>query len=164
MFSLKDNCKYVLGSKGGRPAVLFPFFYQSCNLLVSVGRTENLMGNREKANSPALGGQDSTHTGRGTKHRGRSPSLWKSLSHVWLFVTPWNSPWNSPGQNTGVGHLSHLQGIFPAQVSHVAGRFFTSWATTRGTELQAFGQCFWCWVCATTPAQSYLTPSPCPTL
>ena len=25
MCSLKDNCKYVLGSKGGRPAVLFPF-------------------------------------------------------------------------------------------------------------------------------------------
>ena len=23
------------------------------------------------------------------------------------------SPWNSPGQNTGVGSLSHLQGIFP---------------------------------------------------
>ena len=26
-----------------------------------------------------------------------------------------NSPWNSPGQNTGVGSLSLLQGIFPAQ-------------------------------------------------
>ena len=25
------------------------------------------------------------------------------------------SPWNSPGQNTGVGSLSLLQGIFPAQ-------------------------------------------------
>ena len=25
------------------------------------------------------------------------------------------SPWNSPGQNTGVGHLSLLQGIFPTQ-------------------------------------------------
>ena len=25
------------------------------------------------------------------------------------------SPWNSPGQNTGVGRLSILQGIFPAQ-------------------------------------------------
>ena len=25
------------------------------------------------------------------------------------------SPWNSPGQNTGVGSLSHLQGIFPIQ-------------------------------------------------
>ena len=26
-----------------------------------------------------------------------------------------HSPWNSPGQNTGVGSLSHLQGIFPTQ-------------------------------------------------
>ena len=25
------------------------------------------------------------------------------------------SPWNSPGQNTGVGNLSQLQGIFPIQ-------------------------------------------------
>ena len=25
------------------------------------------------------------------------------------------SPWNSPGQNTGVGSLSLLQGIFPMQ-------------------------------------------------
>ena len=42
-------------------------------------------------------------------------------------------PWNSPGQNTGVGHLSLLQGIFPTQgltqVSRIAGGFFTSWAT-----------------------------------
>ena len=28
------------------------------------------------------------------------------------------SPWNSPGQNTGVGCLSLLQGIFPLQVSN----------------------------------------------
>ena len=27
------------------------------------------------------------------------------------------SPWNSPGQNTGVGSLSVLQGIFPTQGS-----------------------------------------------
>ena len=27
------------------------------------------------------------------------------------------SPWNSPGQNTGVGSLSLLQGIFPTQGS-----------------------------------------------
>ena len=27
------------------------------------------------------------------------------------------SPWNSPGQNTGVGNLSLLQGIFPTQRS-----------------------------------------------
>ena len=36
------------------------------------------------------------------------------------------SPWNSPGQNTGVGSFSLLQGIFPTQVSHTAGGFFTS--------------------------------------
>ena len=28
------------------------------------------------------------------------------------------SPWNSPGQNTGVGRLSLLQGIFPTQESN----------------------------------------------
>ena len=28
------------------------------------------------------------------------------------------SPWNSPGQNTGVGSLSPLQGIFPTQRSY----------------------------------------------
>ena len=39
---------------------------------------------------------------------------WKSLSCVQLFVTPWNSP----GQNTGVGSLSLLQGIFPTQGSN----------------------------------------------
>ena len=42
------------------------------------------------------------------------------------------SPWNSPGQNTGVGSLSLLQGIFPPRnwtwVSWIAGRFFTNWA------------------------------------
>ena len=45
---------------------------------------------------------------------------WKSLSHVWLFATPWTiySPWNSPGQNTGVGGLSLLQGIFSTQGSN----------------------------------------------
>ena len=41
----------------------------------------------------------------------------QSLSHVQLFVTPC-SPWNSPGQNTGVGSLSLLQGIFPTQESN----------------------------------------------
>ena len=42
------------------------------------------------------------------------PCEWKLFSHVWLFVTPWNSP----GQNTGVGSLSLLQGIFPTQGSN----------------------------------------------
>ena len=40
------------------------------------------------------------------------------------------SPWNSPCQNTGVGSLSLLQGIFTTQGSnpslHIAGGFFTS--------------------------------------
>ena len=31
-----------------------------------------------------------------------------------------HSPWNSPGQNTGVGSLSLLQGIFPTQGSNPA--------------------------------------------
>ena len=31
------------------------------------------------------------------------------------------SPWNSPGQNTGVGSLSLLQGIFPTQGSNPGG-------------------------------------------
>ena len=42
--------------------------------------------------------------------------MWKlkSFNHVQLF--PWlYSPWNSPGQNTGVGSLSLLQGIFPTK-------------------------------------------------
>ena len=33
-------------------------------------------------------------------------------------MTPWSIPWNSPGQNTGVGSLSLLQGIFPTQGSN----------------------------------------------
>ena len=31
---------------------------------------------------------------------------------------PMDCPWNSPGQNTGVGSLSLLQGIFPTQGSN----------------------------------------------
>ena len=41
---------------------------------------------------------------------------WKALSHVRLFATPWTiQSCTSPGQNTGVGSLSLLQGIFPTQ-------------------------------------------------
>ena len=43
------------------------------------------------------------------------------------------NPWDSPGQNTGVGSCSLLQGSSQprdwTQMSHTAGRFFTSWAT-----------------------------------
>ena len=64
--------------------------------------------------------------------RGERKWKWKLLSHVQLFVTPWNCPWNSPGQNTGVGSrfLSResSQPRDQTQVSCIAGGFFTSWA------------------------------------
>ena len=44
---------------------------------------------------------------------------WKSLSHVRFFATlGLYSPWNSPGQNTGVGSVSLLWGIFTTQWSN----------------------------------------------
>ena len=54
----------------------------------------------------------------------RSDGLISSSVKVTLVVsdstTPWSiySPWNSPGQDTGVGSLSLLQGIFPTQGSN----------------------------------------------
>ena len=46
-----------------------------------------------------------------------------------------HSPGNSPGQNTGVGSFSLFRGSSPprnwTQVSHIAGGFFTSWATRK---------------------------------
>ena len=59
---------------------------------------------------------------------------WKSLSRVLLFATPWTiQSMEFPGQNTGVGSLSLSRGSSQprdwTQVSRVAGRFFTSWAT-----------------------------------
>ena len=65
-----------------------------------------------------------------------------SETHMWKLLSLSNSlqlhglysPWNSLGQNTGMGSLSFLQGIFPTQVSHIAGGFFTSWATREAHE------------------------------
>ena len=42
-------------------------------------------------------------------------SEWKSVISDSLRPHGPYSPWNSPGQNTGVGSLSLLQGIFPTQ-------------------------------------------------
>ena len=46
----------------------------------------------------------------------------ESESRSVVFYSLWPcglySPWNSPGQNTGVGNLSLLEGIFPIQVSN----------------------------------------------
>ena len=50
------------------------------------------------------------------------------------------SPWNYPGQNTGVGSLSLLQGIFPTQGLNPRlpyCRLFTSWATREAQEYQS---------------------------
>ena len=44
------------------------------------------------------------------------------ICSIWIIDSLWPhglySPWNSPGQNTGVGSLSLLQGIFPTQGSN----------------------------------------------
>ena len=55
------------------------------------------------------------------------------------------SPWNSTGQNAGVGSLSLLQGIFPTQVSQIAGGFFTSWAQGKhqNTRVRSLSLCQW---------------------
>ena len=72
------------------------------------------------------------------------PKRWKwkkvkSLSRVWLFATPWTvayqllRPWDFPGKSTGVGSHFLLQGSSRprnwTQVSFIAGRRFTLWAT-----------------------------------
>ena len=44
------------------------------------------------------------------------------------------SPWVSPGKNTGVGYHTLLQGIFPTQISGIAGRFFTICITSEAQE------------------------------
>ena len=57
--------------------------------------------------SPSCNWQFSILSGKGKQ---------KSLCHVWPFGTPWTiQTLNSLGQNTGVGSLSLLQGIFPTQ-------------------------------------------------
>ena len=44
---------------------------------------------------------------------GRFFTCWTTGEAPWIY-----SPWNSPDQNTGVGSLSLLQGIFPTQGSN----------------------------------------------
>ena len=66
-------------------------------------------------------------------------SAWKSLCCVWLFVTPWNTV-------HGILHARVLEWVAipfsrecfqprdQTQVSHIAGGFFTSWATREAQE------------------------------
>ena len=64
----------------------------------------------------------------------------KSLSVVSDSLRPHGlySPWNSTGQNTGVGSLSFSRGSSQSrdqtQISHIAGEFFTNWATREAQE------------------------------
>ena len=66
------------------------------------------------------------------RHQDESESEGHSVVSYSLQPHGLYSPQNSPGQNTGVCSLSLLQGIF--QVSHIIGRFFTSWATREAQE------------------------------
>ena len=57
---------------------------------------------------------------------------WKSLSHVWLFVTPWTIQSREFFQILEwvvVLFTGSPQPRGQIQISHIAGRFFTSWAT-----------------------------------
>ena len=58
-----------------------------------------------------------------------SDSLWPHELQLGRLLCPWDSP----GKNTGVGCHALLQGIFPTQVSCIAGRLFTIWATREGS-------------------------------
>ena len=75
--------------------------------------------------------QDNIQQSDGTELVNESESRSVMSDSLWLHGL--YSPCNSPGQNTGVGSLSLLQGIFPTQGLNpglpLAGGFFTSWAT-----------------------------------
>ena len=64
----------------------------------------------------------------------------ESESHSVLSNSLWPdglySPWNSPGQNTGAYPFSRgsSRPRDQTQVSHIASRFFTSWATSEAQE------------------------------
>ena len=72
----------------------------------------------------------------GTGEPGGRPSMGSHrVGHHWsdLAAAAACSPWNSPDQNIGVGSFPFSRGSSQPrdriQVSHIAGRFFISWAT-----------------------------------
>ena len=80
------------------------------------------------------------------------------------------SPWNSPGQNTGVGSLSFLQGIFSTQgpnpgLSHCradssAAEPPGSWRKLEWVAHPSSSRSFWLRVQITVPVDSYPTELP----
>ena len=65
--------------------------------------------------TPALGAQSLSHW---TTKESESERVKVTQSCLTLFDPMHYTVWNSPGQNTGVGSLSLLQGIFPTQESN----------------------------------------------
>ena len=84
-------------------------------------------GHRREVRAPSLGQEDALEEEMAThlsmlawEIQGRTWKKSESHSVVSDSLRPHGlySPWNSPGQNTGVGSLSLLQGIFPTQGSN----------------------------------------------
>ena len=77
------------------------------------------------------------------------------------------SPWNSSGQNTGVGSHFLLQGSSqprdPTQISCLADRFFTSWATGEayGSQSSLHSSDPTCWSFVDIIVQSLSCPALC---
>ena len=69
---------------------------------------------RIEPTTPALAGRFFTIELHGKPLGSESESRWVCPT----LCDPTDSPWDSPGQNTGVGSLSLLQGIFPTQGSN----------------------------------------------
>ena len=89
-----------------------------------------------------------------TKNKEVNQMIIQSLAYFLLFALPLTSescsvvsdslqphglygPWNSPGQNTGEFFpfsRGSSQSRDRTQVSHIVGRFFTSWATREAQE------------------------------
>ena len=106
-----------------------PFPYTKC-----LAHNKNILRHKKQQET-----QHHTHTQK-SRHGSDVPQY---SSHSVVSDSLWPhglySPWNSPGQNTGVGKISLLRGSSQprgqTQVSHIAGRFFTSWATREGPDV-----------------------------
>ena len=73
----------------------------------------------------------------------KSESESRSLVSDSLWPYGLHRPWNSPGQNTGVGSLSLLQGIFPTQGSTQVSRIASGFFTIKKLKFHYFGYLTW---------------------
>ena len=72
------------------------------------------MESRKKVQMNLMAKQKQSH-----RHRKKTWLLrWQSESEICSVMSNSAMPWNSPSQNTGVGSISLLQGIFPTQGSN----------------------------------------------